>query len=209
MRDSLASRPQFSSVEAAAAEDDALRLVAEFQPDVIVVDIATRQSLDVVRAIRRADTRSRIIGFGVAEIEGEILACAEAGLAGYVPGDASLDDVVERIEGIMRGELLVTPRIAAAMFRRLESGAPAERYEGIGSILTSREREVLRLIDGGLSNKEIAADLNIEVSTVKNHVHNLFEKLHVKSRMQAAAHLGSHMTVRQRVLGLAGRPDID
>ena len=53
------------------------------------------------------------------------------------------------------------------------------------------------------------ATLHIEVSTVKNHVHNLFEKLHVKSRMQAAAHLGSHMTVRQRVLGLTAQPDRD
>lgn len=205
MRDSLASRRQFSTVAAAADEDEAIRLVARMGPDIVIVDMATRQSLDVVRAIRRADDRPRIVGFGVEEVEGEILACAEAGLAGYVPCDASLDDLIERIIRILRGELLCTPRMAAAMFRRLELRESMLEQRSIGTILTAREREVLRLIDDGLSNKEIAANLSIEVSTVKNHVHNLFEKLHVTSRMQAAAHLGSHLTVRQRALALAGQ----
>jgi two-component system nitrate/nitrite response regulator NarL len=67
-------------------------------------------------------------------------------------------------------------------------------------MLTAREREVLKLVDGGLSNKEIAVRLRIEVSTVKNHVHNLLDKLNVTSRMQAAARLGTHVSVRQRGL---------
>jgi two-component system nitrate/nitrite response regulator NarL len=69
-------------------------------------------------------------------------------------------------------------------------------------ILTAREREVLRLVDEGLSNKEISARLSIEVSTVKNHVHNLLDKLQVTSRLQAAARLGTHVSVRQRGLAL-------
>ena len=209
MRDSLATRPQFSTVVAAADVDEAIRVIASLEPDVVIVDMATRQSLDVVRSIRRADPRPPVVGFGVQEVEGEILACAEAGLAGYVPCDASLDDLVERTVRILRGELLCTPRMAAVMFRRLELREIAPETAGIGTILTAREREVLRLIDGGLSNKEIASNLNIEVSTVKNHVHNLLEKLHVSSRMQAAAQLGSHLSVRQRVLGLTAQSDLD
>jgi two-component system, NarL family, nitrate/nitrite response regulator NarL len=209
MRDVLARRPQFSAVATAGDEDEALGLIAELQPDVVIVDMATRHSLDVVRGIRRADPRTRVVGFGVQEVEGEILACAEAGLAGYVPCEASLDELVERTLRILGGELLCTPRMAAALFRRLELRESVSDSGGIGAILTAREREVLRLIDGGLSNKEIATNLNIEVSTVKNHVHNLLEKLQVSSRMQAAAQLGSHLTVRQRVLGLASQADLD
>jgi two-component system, NarL family, nitrate/nitrite response regulator NarL len=209
MRDSLASRPQFGAVIAAASEDEALRLLPDFEPDVVIVDMATRKSLEIVRVIRRADSRPYIVGFGVEEVEGEVLACAEAGLAGYVPCDASLDDLVARVSRIMRGELLVAPRMAAAIFRRLELREPLAESHGVAEVLTAREREVLRLIDGGLSNKEIAVRLNIEVSTVKNHVHNLFEKLHVTSRMQAAAHLGSHLSVRQRTLELASNTRLD
>src|SRR5262249_10913963 len=142
----------------------------------------------------------RVIGFGVEEIEGEILACAEAGLAGYVPCDASLDDLVVRVESVLRGELLCTPRMAATLFHRLETQAGNGRGEPQAVALTAREREVLRLIDGGLSNKEIAVRLRIEVSTVKNHVHKVLEKLNVTSRAQAAARLGTHVSSRQRGL---------
>ena len=209
MRDSLAQRPQFSLVATAADADEALRLAVEIQPDVVIVDMATRQSLGVARNIRERAPDLYVVGFGVEEIEGEILACAEAGLAGYVPCDASLDDLCARIEGIVRGELLCTPRMAAAMFRRLELRPQANLPQAHGLVLTAREREVLKLIDGGLSNKEIATSLHIEVSTVKNHVHNLLEKLHVTSRMQAAAHLGSHLSVRQRGLVRAAYVDLD
>jgi DNA-binding NarL/FixJ family response regulator len=196
-------------VQAAADVDDAVRQIAEFRPDVVIVDMATRNSLGVVRRIRERSDVPPVVGFGVDEVEGEILACAEAGLAGYVPSDASLDELVLQIESVLRGELLCTPRMAAALFRHLDLREPSPSQRGISRILTARERQVLHLIDVGLSNKEIAERLNIEVSTVKNHVHNLFDKLHVSSRMQAAAQLGSHVSVRQRNLSPAGTGEID
>jgi DNA-binding NarL/FixJ family response regulator len=84
------------------------------------------------------------------------------------------------------------------LFRTLGARPPREDPQSRLQMLTSRERQVLQLIDGGLSNKEIATALGIEVSTVKNHVHNLLDKLRVPSRMQAAAWLGTHLTSRQR-----------
>jgi DNA-binding NarL/FixJ family response regulator len=91
--------------------------------------------------------------------------------------------------------------MAAILFRRLELRDHGGEPQPQAVILTGREQEVLKLVDGGLSNKEIAAQLNIELSTVKNHVHNVLGKLNVTSRMQAAARLGSHVSVRQRGLG--------
>jgi DNA-binding NarL/FixJ family response regulator len=198
---SLSLRANFRVVGAASNVDEALVLTAKTNPDIAIVDMATKQSLAVVRSLRRQRPAMRVVGFGVEEQEGEILACAEAGLAGYVPNDASLDDLVMRVERIHRGELMCTPRIAATLFRSLESNAHAATPQPEGLALSVREREVLRLIDRGLSNKEIAVLLHIEVCTVKNHVHNLLDKLHVTSRSQAAARLGTHLSVRQRRLG--------
>ena len=200
MRASIADRPPFEVVGAAADCDEAIRVTLDTRPDVVIIDMATTESLAIVRRIRCHAPQVRVIGFGVEEIEGEILACAEAGLAGYVPRDASLDDLVVRVESVLRGELLCTPRIAATLFRRLETQSEDGQRLPQGVVLTMREREVLRLIDGGFSNKEIAVRLHVEVSTVKNHVHRLLEKLNVTSRAQAAALLGTHVSARQRGL---------
>jgi len=200
MRASIADRPPFAVVGAAANFDEAIRLTLDTRPDVVIVDMATKQSLAIARLIRHHAPQVRVIGFGVEEIEGEILACAEAGLAGYVPCDASLNDLVVRVESVLRGELLCTPRMAATLFHRLETQAEGGQRPPLGVVLTAREREVLRLIDGGLSNKEIAVRLHIEMSTVKNHVHKMLEKLNVTSRAQAAARLGTHVSARQRGL---------
>lgn len=199
MAASLSNRPPFVVIGAAATVDEAVRLAAAGNPHVVIVDMATRDRHAVVRGIREAAPDAHIVGFGVEEIESEILACGEAGLAGYVPCDASIDDVVARIMSVCRGELLCTPKMAATLFRRLET-RDAGPLRGERLDLTAREREVLALIDQGLSNKEIALRLHIEVSTVKNHVHNLLEKLKVPSRTQAAARLGPAASARGRQL---------
>ncbi|HEX4914312.1 MAG TPA: response regulator transcription factor [Vicinamibacterales bacterium] len=199
---SLSKLPQFLVIGAVGSAEEALKLGIHTAPDVVIVDMATRNSLAVVRTIRQDLPSAHIIGFGVDEVEGEVLACAEAGLSGYVTSDASLDELVAGIESACRGELLCTPKMAATLFRTLEQRRRDEVSQPKSVILTAREREVLRLVDEGLSNKEISARLSIEVSTVKNHVHNLLDKLQVTSRLQAAARLGTHVSVRQRGLAL-------
>src|SRR5262249_28164381 len=151
-------------------------LIQASRPDVVVLDMATRRSFDIVRAIRLQAPEIQIVAFGVEELESEIVACAKAGIAGYVPCEASLDELVAIIEGVVRGEVICTPRIAAGIFRQLESLTSAAHTNPsmpIAATLTTRERQILELIGRGLSNKEIAVHLGIEVSTVKNHVHNL------------------------------------
>jgi DNA-binding NarL/FixJ family response regulator len=182
----LAAKPQFLVVGSASAADEAVNQIASAKPEVVIVDMATRQSLEIARFIHDQAPEVKIVAFGVEELEGDVFACAEAGLAGYVPCDASVGDLVERVECVARGELLCTPKIAAALFRTM-----AHRHQGEGNRpevpgLTGREREVLLLMKGGFSNKEIATRLYIEVCTVKNHVHHILEKLQVSSRAQAA-----------------------
>jgi two-component system nitrate/nitrite response regulator NarL len=204
MHANLATRENVTVVGAASNLADALRLIATSTPDIVVIDMATRQSLETIRAMRREAPAVLIVAFAVEELEGEILACAEAGVAAYVPCEGSLDDLVTTMERVQRGELLCSPRMAATLFRRLELLSSSRREQPAATLLTSREREVLAMIDGGLSNKEIAVLLHLEISTVKHHVHNVFEKLHVSSRTQAAATLGGHVPTRQRSRAVAG-----
>ena len=193
----LDNRAQVSVVGAAATRAEALPLVTTHQPAVVVLDMATDSSLDLVRAIKEADPRVKIVAFAVEEHEPEIIACAEAGVDGYVSCEGSMDDLTATIVSVTRGELLCSPRVAATLLRRVGALASGARGPQATDGLTSRECEVLGLIDEGLSNKEIAVRLHIGVATVKNHVHNLLEKLQVGSRLEAASHLGPRALPRR------------
>ena len=189
IQNALAARSQFAVVGAVSDAEQALKHIKSHQPDVVILDMTTRQSLEIARTIHEQAPAIKpgikIVAFGVEELEGDVLACAEAGLAGYVPFDASVDDLVGRVESVARGELLCTPKIAAALFRKMHGRRDPADVSADVPMLTSREREVLGLMNAGFSNKEIATRLFIEVSTVKNHVHHILDKLHVSSRAQA------------------------
>ena len=186
---SLGSRPSLQVLGTAGNRDAALALSATVHPDVVVIDMATRDSLEIVRALKREHADVKIVAFAVDESERDITACAEAGVAGYLPSDGSMDDLVAAIASCTRGELICSPRIAATLFRSVGRLAGMGHQPPDTSPLTARERQIVGLIAARLSNKEIAQRLNIEVATVKNHVHNILEKLQVPTRAEAAAWL--------------------
>lgn len=199
---SLASRDHLLMIATCASRTDALARVRDVGADVVVVDMATRESLELIGDLRREAVPTKILAFAVEEVTSDILDCAEAGAAGYVTADASIDDLVAAIERITHEELVCSPRVAAKLFRRVSErhdqwvpGAPP------ASMLTSRERQVLDFIRQGHSNKEIARKLNIAEPTVKNHVHHLLEKLKVATRAQAAAR--AKLPASRRRFGLA------
>jgi DNA-binding NarL/FixJ family response regulator len=165
----------------------AVRLATEHLPDIILLDIAMAGALAGVRALQRAAPDARIVAFAVAEVDHDVLACAEAGVAAYVSRDASIDELIDTVRRAACGEARCSPRIAATLFRRLADLSATRPPEA--SPLTGREIEIVDLIDKGLSNKQIAGRLHIEVATVKNHVHHILEKLKVARRGEAAARL--------------------
>jgi len=184
---SLAHRDHLAVVGTAAHCADALQRVSETDPQVVLVDAAMADSLQLMRDLRREARAMRVIAFAV-EDTAHIMDCAEAGAAGYVTADASIDDLVVAIERIAREELVCPPHIAATLFRRLSERADASVHAIDQSrALSARELQVFNLIRQGLSNKEIAKALNIAEPTVKNHVHHLLEKLDVTTRAQAVA----------------------
>ena len=164
---------------------ESLDRVRELGPEVVLLDMGMPQSLATVRSIVESHSAVHVVALAVPERD--VIACAEAGISGYVPREGSVPDLVAAIMGAVRGELSCSPRIAGGLFRRISALAAERSSPGEPWRLTPRQREVAQLVERGLSNKEIARTLCIEVSTVKNHVHSILEMLHVHRRAEAAA----------------------
>jgi len=195
----FADERRLSVVGTAADVPAAARLAAEHHPDVALVDMAMPQSAAAVRGIAAIAPGVKVVALGIRENEQDLIACAEAGVAGYVPRAASVPDLVTVLEGVGRGELLCSAHTAASLWRRVAALAARAGRTLEENTLTRREREIGTLIEAGLSNKDIAIRLGIEVATVKNHVHSLLEKLQVHRRGQAAARLqGSEVRFGRR-----------
>ena len=154
--------------------------------DLVLCDTSDKQTAAEVRLIATNCPDLRIIAVALTETETEIVTWAEAGISSYVPRHASLSQLYTAMLAAMRGEMRCSPRITGWLLRELR-----RRRNPVDERLTSREIQALRLISRGLSNKEIARELGISVSTVKNHVHSVLEKLRVQSRSQAAARIAS------------------
>ncbi|MEU8234395.1 response regulator transcription factor [Actinoplanes sp. NPDC048967] len=180
----LGREPAIAAVLTAADSVAALRhLAAVARPSVVILNMATRGSLPI---LRRLGAAVPVIALAVTEAEEEIIACAEAGAAGFLFREQPLIDLLALLESVARGETRYSPSVAATLLRHVgrltvnrRSAAPAAR-------LTPREREVLELIEQGLSNKQIARRLSIELRTAKNHVHHILEKYQVHRRADAA-----------------------
>ena len=123
---------------------------------------------------------------GLTSDDSDVIVCAEAGAGGYLPDEASLDDLLKSVRAVASGEAICSPRVAGLLFCRVSEAArdsEARRTRNTPKT-TLREREIIALIDGGLSNKEIAVKLRIETQTVKNHVHNILETFNVDGRRE-------------------------
>jgi len=188
---------RLSVVGVAGERDDALACVRELDPDIVLLHMGMPDSFEILRAMVATAPRTKVVGLRVAETEDEVLACAESGIAGYLLREGSVDDLLSTVESVARGEVLCSPRVAATLLRRVATLAVERRSRAVAANLTPREREIVGLIDEGLSNKEIAFRLSIEVHTVKNHVHNTLEKLKVHRRGEAAARLREDGTARR------------
>jgi two-component system, NarL family, nitrate/nitrite response regulator NarL len=183
----LASTSQLEVVGAAPVDDGSLTLLEAARPDIVLLEAIAARSPAIVQAILAVAPKGKVIAFAVGDEEQDAILCAEAGAAGYVSREASIDDLVSTIVRVAQGEFPCSPRVAALLARRISLLAAHRDPDNIMAALTSREREILRLIDDGLSNKEIAQRLGIGVSTVKNHVHNILDKTSASRRAQAAA----------------------
>lgn len=198
-RDGLAeildSKARVSVVGTTSNLAQTVEMIFHKNPDVVLVDLTMIDSMQVVTETMRLCPDSKIIVLAVPEDGNNIFTCAEAGIAGYVAREASLEDLLNAVHGAINGELYCPPKIAAKLMGKIKSIKNSQKYpennevssKSLLSSLTQREKQIAKLVSGGCSNKQIATKLNIEVSTVKNHVHNILVKMGVDSRMQAAS----------------------
>jgi two-component system, NarL family, nitrate/nitrite response regulator NarL len=165
--------------------------IARMRPDVAVLDAAVEPVLPSLRTLAVASVTTRIVVLGLSdpELEPEVLGYVKEGAAGYVTREASLADLVEAVESAARGDLVCSARVAGALARAVSVLAAQRAPPRADAVLTVREREIANLLADGLSNKEIAGRLHIELPTVKNHVHRILGKLNVHRRGEAAARL--------------------
>lgn len=179
-------------LEVAGAADGpgaCLAEAARSQPDVALVDLALAGAEELMRDLSGRDENLRVVALTVPETEGDVVACAAAGATAYVTRESSLDELVCAIEGAMRGEASASPQMTAALLRRVGAVAAHDDEPADDVPLTLRQRQIGVMLSEGLSNKEIASSLCIEVTTVKNHVHQILEKLRVRRRSEVAGAL--------------------
>ncbi|RZT25335.1 DNA-binding NarL/FixJ family response regulator [Mycobacterium sp. BK558] len=185
----LAARP---GVSAPGVAWDLKSLIVGIQtthPDVILLNMATHESAMLLRQALQLNPGVRVVVSGVSdEDESGIVECAEAGAAGYHLRAESLNDLLVLIQNVAEGRTFCSPKVSAILLRRLSLLAAQRRQpEARDSVLTAREIQILRMLESGLANRDIAERLCIAVHTVKNHVHSVLTKLGVSSRAQAAA----------------------
>jgi DNA-binding NarL/FixJ family response regulator len=182
---SLASEPDLSVVGQAASGEEALRMARDLLPDVVLLDIGMQGWGGIVTAekIRTACPATRIMMLTVMEDEDKLLASFKAGARAYVLKGVSAHDLACVVRSVAQGEVYVTPSLAAGILLTL-SRSPAPK-DPLGE-LTERESEILNLVVGGLTNREIGERLHLSEKTIKHYITNILEKLHVRSRVEAA-----------------------
>jgi len=199
----LEATPEVEIIGAAAVTETSLDFLVASQPDIVLLEAAAPHLPTVVHAIISRVSGTKIVAYAIADEEHDAIRCAEAGVSGYVTREASIEELVTTILRVARGEFPCSPRVAALLARRVSSLAAQGEPGGVASRLTMREREIIRLIDDGLSNKEIAHRLGIGLSTVKNHVHHILDKTSASRRTQAAARLRGPFTRPPEIAKLA------
>jgi DNA-binding NarL/FixJ family response regulator len=170
---------------------EAVRLVRELAPDVVVMDLnmPAMSGVEATRHITALSPLTRVIVLTISDEDGDVMDAIVAGACGYLLKDASIADVVTGIRSAAVGASLISPTIASKVLRRVRaSTAATELAEAIRTELSDRELQVLRLIANGKDNAQIAAELVISPKTVKNHISNILMKLQMQNRIQAAVY---------------------
>jgi DNA-binding NarL/FixJ family response regulator len=185
------SQPGFKVLTASADVDEALQKAREAKPDVVLLDfgLEDHDSLALTSTVHAEVPTAKVIVMGLLPAQEDVANYVRAGASGFIMKDASFEEFVETIRAVASGAEVLPQALTNTLFsqiaRNAVGGSNSRVLEAVR--LTSREREVIDLLGEGLSNKEIGTRLNIAVHTVKSHVHNILEKLALRSRLEVAA----------------------
>lgn len=196
LRESLAAALQANGrLEIVGQADDvngAISRLQELSPDVLVVDLNPTDEL-VLRALQRLHARPRapgVVALALPDSPELLIRCENAGVRGCLARESPMEELIEAVHSVARGERFCSPQIAGSLFAQLADAARRRPVFAEPDTLTRRERQILALIRAGQSNRDIAERLGISLSTVKNHVHSILDKLHVGTRLKAVVRTG-------------------
>ena len=189
------------------SDGDGLSKLLKGKIDVVLLDLVLRSqnSLGLVESIKGANPRARIVVMDLEPVQPTLVDYVTAGVDGFVLKDATFAEFLHTIRQVARGERVMPAMLTSSLlFQIAEHVTRSGKGNPFKSVkMTGREREVVELIAEGLSNKQIAAQLNLAVDTVKSHVHNILEKLSLHTRLEIASfrHLGGPIDGHPRAKG--------
>jgi DNA-binding NarL/FixJ family response regulator len=175
----------------AGTGNEALRMVEELTPDVVVMDLNMpgMTGVEATRQIASVAPLARVLVLTISDQDADVMDAILAGACGYLLKDASIGDLMQGIRSASVGESLISPTIASKVLQRVRASSPLPDIAArIQAQLSDREIEVLKLIANGRDNADIAGQLYISPKTVKNHISNILMKLQIENRIQAAVY---------------------
>lgn len=197
----LNEQPDIKAVSA-TGNGDALDKAKKIKPQVVLLDLGLRNqnSLRIAELIKRAHPKAEIVVMDLIPVQAEVVEFVKAGVSGFILKDATIDDFLHTIRSVAEGKKVLPPSMTGSLFSQIveyavNSGKADRLMKAVK--LTKREHEVVDLISRGMSNKDIAKELNIAVHTVKSHVHNTLEKLALRTRLEIASFALTEGMVRE------------
>jgi len=181
-------------ISQASNGEEAVLRARELKPDVILMDInmPVLNGLQAIKMLKDEDSHCKIIVLTLHQDREYLFKTLQLGCEGYILKDAESSVLIEAIRRVYEEQTYIQPNMTSELVREFNRVTLIEQDRSITNNLTSREIEVLKLIAEGLINKEIAKDLYISEKTVKNHISNIFKKLGVNDRTQAAIYAFKH-----------------
>jgi two-component system nitrate/nitrite response regulator NarL len=187
----LNKQPDIRAVSA-TGNGDAMEKAKKIKPQVVLLDLGLRSqnSLRITELVKQEYPKAEIVVMDLIPVLAEVVEFVKAGVAGFILKDATIDDFLHTIRSVAEGKKVLPPSLTGSLFSQIveyavKSGKADRLMKSVR--LTRREHEVVDFIARGMSNKEIARELNIAVHTVKSHVHNTLEKLALRTRLELAS----------------------
>ena len=172
--------------------NEATKKAEDTTPDVVLMDVRMpkRSGIEATRAIKEVLPSTKILMLTISDEEADLYEAIKAGASGYLLKEISIDEVASAVRSVNQGQSLISPSMASKLLTEFATMVKRrdERTQVPGPRLTERELQVLKLVAKGQNNKDIGDALFISENTVKNHVRNILEKLHLHSRMEAVVY---------------------